>query len=178
MQNLPATSFQIVWLDEYDLKRLYVSSNPAQSRLIKFNRKAPIFKEPTTMHVYLIEKVDDPEVSLLRYNSDINYNPCNPYAYYNRAILKHEVLGDTIGAQKDLDIALKLEPSLLLSFESRAQMKEMMGSCPEGSSLIRFTNKDQYSWVNYEKIHYYFAAQADINSPVMQSVFQENLARG
>lgn len=178
MQNLPATSFRIVWLDEFDLKLLYVSSNPAESRLIKFKRKAPILKEPTTMYVYLIEKVDDPEVSLLRYNSEIDYNPCDPYAHYNRAILKHEVLGDTAGAQKDLDIALKLEPSLLLSFESRAQMKAMMGSCPAGSSLIRFTNKDQYSWVNYEKIHYYFAAQADINSPRMQLVFQENLARG
>jgi tetratricopeptide (TPR) repeat protein len=177
MQNLPATSFKIVWLDEYDLKNLYVSSNPTESRFIGFHRKAPIYKEPTSMYVYLIEELEAPEIALQRYDSDIIRNPRNPYAHYNRAILKHEVLGDTIAAQKDLNIALRLEPSLLLSFESRAQMKEKIGSCADGCSLIKFTNRDRYSWINYEKIHYYFAAEADISSPAMQYVFERELMR-
>lgn len=178
MLNLPTTNFELRWYNEYEALRVYISSNPTSSRMVMFESDRKHLKEPTTLYTYLVATMDDPQIALQRYNNDIKHNPHNAFALYNRATLKHEVFADFNSAQKDLDIALELEPSLILCLESRNLRKNTLGIADNASQLICFQNKDNYMWLDYDNMHYILAAEADLKSPIsMQTAERTLMAR-
>ena len=174
MPNLRTTNYTLSWFDDFDLLRMYVSTNPPESRLIRFTRQGPTPRPPTYTAVYAIEQLDDPESALANYNKAISINPNDPYAYYNRAVLKQENFGDIEGAEADFNTATRLDPTLVLAFNSRGSIFDSSSKEKPGTSLVHYTNGGTVNWINYEKYHYILEAEADLFGPVMQNVFNKH----
>lgn len=173
MSNSRTTNYELIWFDDFDLLRKYVSTNPPESRLIRFTRQLPVHNPPTYTAVYLIEQLDDPKSALANYNKAISINPNDAYAYYNRAVLKQEDFGDIEGAEADFNTAISLDRTLLLAFNSRGSILDLTTKEKPGVSLVQFQNGDAVNWINYEKYHYILDAEADLFGPVMQNVFDK-----
>jgi tetratricopeptide (TPR) repeat protein len=144
------SDYKIAIFDDFSLVSLWVSSNPPHLRLTKFE---PSTDKPTTYRAYyLIKSEVDPDLSLALYNQAIANNPQNSHAYYNRAILRQEKLGDLAGALEDFGIAANLDPYLKLAWESRGSIADQV--TPSAGELILFITGDQVNWVSYENYHY------------------------
>jgi tetratricopeptide (TPR) repeat protein len=169
--NSRITNFSLSWFDDFNLLRLYISTNPPQSRLIKFER-LPQPKPSTYTACYLKEAFEDVEVSMAAYDRAIKDNPRDAYAYYNRAVLKQERLSDLPGAAQDFNQATALDPYLELSLQSRGSLVDRAGAEPGEYKLIFFLQGDSVTWVNYEKYHYVITATNDLESPEMQNLLQ------
>jgi tetratricopeptide (TPR) repeat protein len=172
--NSRISNFSLVWFDDFNLLRQYVSTNPPRSRLIRFERLTQP-RASTYEACYLKESVEDPQISLASYEWAITANPNDAYAYYNRAVLKEERLNDIPGAAQDFNRAISLDPYLELSLQSRGSVADRAGIDPSKYTLISFFNGDALTWVNYEKIHYLMAANDDLESPVIQNVFRTHM---
>ena len=171
MPNSRTTNYELAWFDDFDLLRKYVSTNPPESRLIRFTRQRSVPNPPTYTAIYLIEQLDDPEFALANYNRAISINPNDACACYNRAVLKQENFGDIEGAEADFNTAIALDRTLILAFNMRGSILDSTTKQKPGVSLVQFKNGDAVNWINYEKYHYILDAETDLFSPVMQNVF-------
>jgi tetratricopeptide (TPR) repeat protein len=173
--NSRITNFDLAWFDDFNLLRQYVSTNPPKSRLIRYERLLQP-RASTYEACYLREAVEeDADASLAAYERAIKNNPNDAYAYYNRAVVKQERLNDYPGAAQDFNKAISLDPYLELSFQSRGSVADQADVDPKKYTLVSFFNGDKLTWLNYEKCHYLIAATEDLESPIMQNVFQTHM---
>jgi tetratricopeptide (TPR) repeat protein len=169
--NSRISNYDLVWFDDFNLLRQYVSTNPPRSRLIRYER-LPQPRPSTYVTCYLREAFEEVDISMAGYDRAIKNNPNDAYAYYNRAVLKQERLNDLPGAAQDFNIAVALDPYLELSLQSRGSLGDRAGIDPSKYTLVSFLTGNSVTWVNYEKYHYVMAAADDLESPSMLNMFQ------